>query len=255
MDVKLIPGTLPPNYCITDLQAFYQLIFSLGYGTLDTTASIAKVIIGATEPTADQQDYVWIRLNPVSGVFDKIYNYVNGGWKSPHPVPPAPVSHERRFWAGSLESLHVYDGGSVAQVGDAIGPFWQEDTEMRGLFPLGAGTLASGTIIGPGSTGGADTLTLSKANLPAEPLVVNLDIIGLASSGTAGQPVIGTAYGATAIAGEGRAVDATTNEFTGRYKPKGVTEAMGSGTALNLLPPYYGGYWIKRTKRRYYTPS
>jgi hypothetical protein len=254
MDVRLTGPTLPANYCIgtNGLQDFVTLIFAQAYGTLDTTASIAKIIIGSTQPTADQEDYIWIRLNPVTTVFDKIYNFVNGKWVSPHPI--STNSDERKIWAGSSADVYRLDGGVNDTVSDTTGPFWEIDTEMSGKFPLGVGTLAGGTVVEVNTTGGVDELTIARANLPAETLSVDIPIIGEATVGTSGA-VVDDTYGSTPVSGSGNMVDGTTAVSSNRYNPKGQTEELGDGEALSIIPPYYVVYFLKRTGRKYYTPA
>lgn len=255
MQVRLTAGQLPPNVCLEDLQQFYNQMFSLGRGDLDTTASIAKIIVSSNEPNADQRDYIWIRLNPTTGVYDKTYSYVNGRWVSPHAI--APLSGVRQIFIGSTADLARLDGGEIAAVGEATGAFWEIDTTFSGKFPLGAGTLASGTVVaGSGaSTGGHESVTIARANLPNETLDVELDIIG-SSAGDPGAPVVGSEFGQNeSVSGTGKAVDSTSTDVSGRYKPFGQTEALGDGTGLNIMPPYIGVYFVKRTSRKYHTPQ
>lgn len=255
MQIRLTAGSLPPNTCLESLQDFYNLMFSRGYGTLDTTASIAKVIVSATEPNADQRDYIWMRLNPITGAFDRVYNYISGKWVSPHADEPS--SGKRILFVGSTADINRLDGGSNGTVGEASGPFWEIDTTFATRFPIGAGTLEDGTVIAGsgGSTGGNQTVAITMDNLPEETLEVSLPIIGQGSVGTSGEPVIGSDYGSTTVAGSGKAVDSTSTDLSSRYKPSGETEELGEGDELNILPPYIGVYFLKRTARRYHTPS
>lgn len=254
MQVRLTAGTLPPSTCITDLQEFVNQIFANAYGTLDTTASIAKVIVSEQEPSADQRDYLWIRINPSTHAYDKAYNYLNGYWISPHAI--APSSGVRQIWEGDPADIATLDGGSSGTVGDATGPMWEIALAFAGRMPIGVGTLSgAGTAIASGSTGGADQTTIARANLPADKLTINTKIVGQAGVGS-DVPVVGSDYGSEAIGGSGKAVDSTTDsDLTNRYYAKMQSEAMGSGAAMNTISPYYGVYFLKRTSRKYYVPQ
>jgi hypothetical protein len=256
MDVKLIAGTLPADYCLEDLQAFYNLMFAQAYGVLETTASIAKVIVSTTEPSVDQHDFIWIRINPATGIYDKIYNFRNGKWVSPYRVPAG--SPEHILWFDTAAKLKVYDGGVDEVVGldGATGPFWVEDTAAAAKFLMGAGTLPSTKVVNVLDVGGLETQILTRAKLPKEKLKVLLPLIGHDTVGTLGQPVAGNDYGSTPRAGIGRALEGTETDLDNRYHPKGETEEeLGSDEPLNMLPPYLGVIFAKRTARQYWVPA
>jgi len=102
--------------------------------------------------------------------------------------------------------------------------------------------------------GGHETVVIAKVNLPAERLAVDIPIIGQGSVGS--PPVVGSEYGSTPVAGQGQAVDSTSDTtLSGRYKTRGQTDVMGSATPVNILPPYMGVYFAKRTARKFWVPS
>lgn len=253
LEVQLIAPTLAAGYCISNanggLQGFVNTIFANGSGIIQTTASLALIIISEDPPTVDQQDYEWHRL--VDGVVEGIYMFVDGAWVRPHAT--APSSGERRIWTGTLDALKLHDGGEDAVVGDATGPFWEEDTTFRGRFPVGVGTLpTSSDAVAVGGTGGADEVTIERTHLPDETIYVKTDITGNSGvTGDGGETVVGADYGSDPIAGSVSACDATATSggLANCYKTRGQTEELGDGEPLSVVPPYVGVYVIKRTSR------
>jgi hypothetical protein len=116
---------------------------------------------------------------------------------------------------------------------------------MRGLFPVGVGSLQpSGTIVGAGGTGGADQHTLTDAQVPAT-AIVPLD----SNSQPIGDRTVqksGDGYGFTAQNG-----DFTSSSSGGRMTDI-LLRVNGGGGAHPTVPPYRGVYFIKRTSRLYY---
>jgi len=109
---------------------------------------------------------------------------------------------------------------------------------MSGRFPLGVGTLDSGTAVAVTDTGGEDQHTLTQAELPdhEHTLTVNEFNNFDSSNDSAAQFLLGD-----------QAVE-TANAST----PNVTVDGGGSGEAHNNMPPYYGVYFIKRTARQYY---
>lgn len=118
--------------------------------------------------------------------------------------------------------------GTTWGVGDGVNTFGTADTRRRvAVGTGGAGTATLDDLVG--STGGAETVTLATANLPASGLSATLTgTYSGASSGGAGS---------TAASLGNVAVDTTSS--AGLVSVSGTTANMGSGTATNIMQPGY----------------
>lgn len=230
--VELIPGTLPEGFCFENWQQIYNTFFNLATASLP--GQYRTYNYGDSEPTVDDRDKPWLRLN-VDQSPDQWYVYFNGEWVWEHEVPAS--SNERRIWVGSTVDLETYDGGSAGAVTATTGPFWEVDTDFAARFPLGVGTLPlSGTVVNVTDTGGVDTVTLTTAQIPAH--LHTISNAYAAQVGSGGGAIIG-------FSGTGTGVVATTPVNS---------DSTGGGTAHSNTPPYIGVYFIKRTARVYRTP-
>ena len=105
--------------------------------------------------------------------------------------------------------------------------------DLRDKFVLGAGTTAVGTI-GANTKAEAEALTLTTANLPSH----RHDIEAAADHGGHSNANVLVASGAlSARAG---------NIDRGGHSHTGATGYVGSGTALNVSPPYYALAYIMK---------
>lgn len=230
----LTSGTLPEGYCPSSWQDLYQRMFSAGYGVFPD--GLTSYVMGNTEPTADQRDLPWVRLDS-SGDFDRIYIYNSGQWRAPHPVPAS--SSSRILWVGSAGDVDTFDGGAVGTVGDASGPMWAIDTAFEAKFPVGVGTFAASGAVAVLGTGGEDKHVLTETELPSD-LETTVETNDHIDSGA-------TSMGLRLLsdaAGSGTTVDVALN-----------LSVAGNNTAHNNLPPYIGVYFLKRTARRFYIPA
>lgn len=242
--VVLQAGTVPPNACFTSVAEMYQLFISITSAYVNGNYSLYN--FGESKPSVNDTDKPWIRT--VNGFPDRLYVYQNGYWLSPHSVPAS--GSERRMWVGSLNDLKTYDGGANEDVSDYTGPFWENDTDLSGKFPLGVGELPSGTEVNFGTTGGSETVTLTSGQLPDHEhlgeayyrahggVYSNTDPSGLADD--------------TLHENSGHTTNANYNQF---HKAGVITTSIkgASGEAHDNMPPYYGVYFIKRTARVYYS--
>ena len=115
--------------------------------------------------------------------------------------------------------------------------------DLRGKFPIG-----SNTTYARGGTGGAATVALEMANMPAH----NHGSVSLA--GNSGGSVFGGGQGSTSSGimtraySSGRqytAKDTSTNGWYWLYVDASHTHTtQGSGTAHNNMPPYLGLYYM-----------
>lgn len=241
-NISLSMGTLSSS-CFDSLQSMWVDGVSQMTGTvLDGSL---KYIISETAPGADDQDKLWIKLS--GGAPVRQYVYYNGAWVWPHAIPPS--DSRLQIYKGSSASIDTLDGGSVGAVGSATGPFWEIDTDLSGKFPLGAGTLPSGTAVDSGTTGGSETVTLTSEQLPDHEHLGEAYYRAVAGASSPTDP-------------SGLADDTlhensghTTNGSYNNFNKAGVvtTSTVGTtGQAHTNMPPYYGVFFLKRTARQYY---
>lgn len=240
--LPIIVGEFPSGYCWPSPQTFANDFAALATVQLDITGATI-VLRQNTTPGATQRDSLWYNTDTGHVLY---WNSSVASWVMTHPV--AAGGDERRIFMGLSTDIDTYDGGAVGTVSASSGPMWERDTTFNDRGLLGVGTTATTA----GATGGAATVTIVKANLPTDKLVVDTAIVGQAGVGT-DVPVVGNTYGSTSISGSGRAVDSTATDLAARYYSKGQTEAMGLGTALNVQNPYVGVFLLKRTARQFYT--
>lgn len=223
--IKFIPGTLPEGTCFATEQERYNFYVSLLAGYLPGTYN--TYVISDTEPSADDRDKVWIKTSATNPVRQYIYGSA-GLWVWPHPIPAS--SSQLVLWKGNTTDLATFEGGDAGAITATTGAFWEVDTDLNGRFPIGVGTLPSGAAVALAGTGGADTHTLTTPEMPAHTHPMNTRV----SSGVGGAYVISSSNPADT------------------YTDSTSVQSIGGGTAFNMLPPYYGLYFIKRTARVYY---
>jgi hypothetical protein len=231
-EITFTPGVLGTE-CFATYQLMYNAMIERLSGTLPDAS--VKYIISDTAPTADDQDKLWIKTS--SGAPIRPYKFYNGAWSWPHPVP----NDENRIqiYKGTAASIDTLDGGTAGTPDEASGPFWAIDPDLSAKFLVGVGTLASGTAIAEGGTGGEENHTLVQAELPdhSHTFTVNEFNNWDSSNASAAQLLLGD-----------QAIQ-TANSST----PDVSVSGGGSDEAHNNMPPYYGVYYIKRTARIYYT--
>lgn len=231
---------MPAGYCLADLQAFVNLMFSRSYGELPDGDDF--FVVSETEPEAEDRDKIWVRLSAAEGYIEGFYKYYNGEWVRPHSVPAN--SETRQIWKGELADLTTYDGGDSDPAGEASGPMWEVDEDFEYRVPVGVGTLPiSGTTIAVGDEVGVDQVTLAAANIP--PLDVKpLDSNG-APTGDLTVQKTGAISGVTNyngdFSGEGSGGVASDVNLKANH---GVTP-----TPISNVQPSLGVYFIQRTSR------
>ena len=194
------------------------------------------VNIGENTPDPADRIYPWIRT--IGEMPDRVYVFVNGAWMSLHPDFIGKIVMWEGVAGSALWSLDGGDGTNpVVTPPTAIsGAMWEQVTQLAAKFPLGAGTLPSGTVIGVGTTGGEENHSLTVPELAPHthlnPLVSN-DV----EQGTGDHKAALTTNSA---------LWSVTTQSTG-----------GSGTPPvvvphNTMPPYYGIHFIRKTIRQYY---
>ena len=230
-NISLTMGTLSKS-CYEDLQEHAVDLVSQMTGTvLDGSL---KYIISETAPGADDRNKLWIKTS--SGAPVRQYIFYNGAWVWPHNIPAA--DGRVIIYTGSAASVDTLDGGTSGVAKSASGPFWEIVTGLSGRFPLGVGTLESGTSVAVTDTGGEEKHTLTQDELPdhEHTLTVNEFNNFDSSNASAAQFLLGD-----------QAVQSANSS-----KPNVTVDGGGSDEAHNNMPPYYGVYFIKRTARQYY---
>jgi len=204
-------------------------------GTLPD-ASI-KYIISDTAPTADDQDKLWIKT--AAGAPIRQFIFYDGAWVWPHEIPAE--DSRIQIYKGTAASVDTLDGGVAGVANAASGPFWEIDPDLSARLPVGVGTLDSGTSVAVGDTGGSAEHTLVQTELPDHSHTLTLSRYSLSNSSN---PPPNQLLASNI---------APTTPDTPLPTPDVSIDGGGSDEAHNNMPPYYGVYFIKRTKRKYYT--
>lgn len=204
--------------------------------------SYITVITGDTEPAAIDRDKPWIRSD------GRWYQYSApglGAWVARNNLPPGAVM----MYAATAEAdIWAFDGGDGTNPTSApptasTGAMWEKVSQLDGKLPIGPGTLTvSGTVLAPGDTGGLDQVTITQAMLPDVDLPVFVRN-GLSSFSPA------NVYGHLSGGGSNN----TTSVANGNTSSTVVADLGGSGSPVNIMPPYYTIYFIRRTARLWYT--
>lgn len=217
----IIPPTLPSGFCFTTWQALFNYV--LGHATVSIPDGDLNFVISEEEPAAADRGKIWIR-HDADGAPDRLYKYFNGEWLWPHELPPS--GNIISLWQGSASELTTFDGGDSDTLGDSSGPMWEIVTAFAGRFAVGVGTIPDAlTAVTALSTGGAGQATLTTPNLPEHSHTYDI---------TEGRGASGD--GGAAWTGDGTEHD---------------TGETGEGTPFNIVPPFVGVYFIKRTSRIY----
>lgn len=234
--LKVTATNLPSGFCPTDYNAILQGFVPQMSVAFPTTFS--GVDSGTTPP--DDKTEVWRQLDALGRPI-RTYNFAQGKWLSEHPLPPGFTM----IWLNALPDFTNFDGGDANALSAISGQMWQQAQDstgkllMQGQFPIGAGTLTSGTIINVGQVGGEENHILTAQEMP--PHSHGVDILQAQGAGsnqayyTPGPGTVGSTF--------------NTN-------PQGGDPASGNPpiTALphNNIPPYFGVYILQRTQRGWY---
>jgi len=163
------------------------------------------------------------------------------------------------LWSGAVAAIPT---GFILCNGSGGSP------DLRNTFVIGAGSTYA-----PSNTGGATTVTLAEANLPAHTHAVNITsqatshthsastnetgahthTINFTNQGDAfgGTPAMSVQAGGntktTSSAGAHSHTVTVAAESAHQHVVSGNTAATGSGTAVDKLPPYYALCYIMKT--------
>ena len=205
--------------------------------------SITGIIVQAAEPDATDRDKLWIKLNGSSYPSGR-FLYANGKWVWPHPVPPSDKSVI--MFTGSSGEVDTKDGGTAGTATITTGPFWEIKSEFAQRMPIGVGTLPdTSTAINVGDDGGAETHTLTNAQLPE----VNVLWHGANANENLGNDAYSSANGDDySLMTQGAGIPRIAVQ-----DGKVVSLVGANDEAHNNMPPYHTVYFIGRTIRQFYT--
>ena len=249
-DFRLIPGTLPDPYCFTNFQQLNVDLFSIAQVVNINGAMFYNLGPGPID--ADHRDWPWFDTNDFNWY---AWSQDVGLWVRYHPIPAS--SQSRQLWVGNTTDLQLYDGGDANPPGDASGPMWEVDTNFAAKFPVGPGTFAGGGIVAVTGTGGNDEQTIPATAIPAHQHIVSIGV----NTATTGEPAPGSSPGSVQYGiGKTLAVGAIVDDSTGHVaRSYPLTSQYSSDpppatptAKLNMLPPYYGVYFIKRSQRLFF---
>ena len=274
MSLSLIPPTLPEDYCTLSMQQQANLLI---FGTQVTGSIEGGIVFTATEPSVDDRDKAWGKLN-VDGTFSgKIYTYDDGKWGSEHPYTPS--GDVRLIWTGVDSDVWSFDGGDGVDPGVTApttytGAMWEVDTVFAGRSPMGVGaisgsdpakSLALDELYGAGSVTLTDAQAFSAqthqhvagrmttfddiylpfaTSVPPYPDAATIQ--GRVNTGTGGPTTV--ALGAVVPAGPYLVSSEAYNPATSE------AVALETNEAHPNVHPVVGVYIIKRTARQFYTP-
>jgi len=173
----------------------------------------------------------------------RFYSFAQGAWLSLHPSIPGMTM----IWTGALPDFTTFDGGDANASSAISGPMWQ--VVLQATFPMGAGTLPSGTVVTSGQTGGEEKHVLTLNELAPHTHAVKLTH----GNSYTGEPNVLTV-------GNGSAdPQPFTDPIAGLSSGGDPSTAIGtppipqSALAHNTLPPYTVVIFIQRTARLFYT--
>lgn len=234
MDFRLSVPVLDQNCWPALPQTLVNEIFEKTRGQLQ---DLTGVIASATAPAPEDQDKLWVKLDGFGRPLNN-FIYAGGLWLWPHPV--AASSGFRWMWAGNPADIPTLDGGTAGIATPTTGPFWEIATEFEGRSPMGVGaipganpakSIASGEQFGEGAhTQLADEVG-PHTHEPSPKI--------MATSPGSGS-VQGILFGGTGDARPDLAVLAN-------------TYSAGTQSAMPVVHPVLGIYFLKRTQRQWLT--
>lgn len=224
-NVIISTAAVPEGTCPPWIITLWPTLIGLVSGNLSGSLNVFNY--GNSVPAPADQGKPWFRLNS-DGTPDKWYAYSGGSWIALHPMAVGLIS----LWEGDITTIATFDGGEAAAVTATTGPMWEQVTELAARFPLGAGTLPSGSVVAVGGTGGEENHILVTAEMPVHQHANNPDNNG----------VFVRKSGGTLNASSGSGADYVSNPVAN----------AGGDMGHNTMPPYYGLHFIRRTARRYY---
>lgn len=225
--VTITTASVPEAYCPTTLREAWPFLVALLGAEIP---GLAFFNYGNTTPSPDNQDKPWRRLN-TNGTPDRWYDYVGGVWLARHPAAPGTII----MYDGAEATIDTFDGGEAGTVSETTGPMWERVTALNARFPIGVGTLPSGTSVAVTNTGGAEKHTLIEAEIPAHTHQFKYQSHTEDVDGGGDARHLLSQPGDTTISPDSYGGDED-NETV----------------AHNNLPPYFGIFFLRKTARLYY---
>lgn len=218
--IPVQPTQLPSGFCPEGYQSLLNAFSAHQF--VDVTGVAGGLTVSATKPS--DQSLPWLQLDQF-GRPVRIYKFAQGAWLSLHPD----VSGKTILWTTTLPDFTTFDGGDALAASAISGPMWEEVTELRARFPLGAGTLPSATAVAIGDTGGEELHVLVIDELPEHAHTVS-------------------ARTASDINAGGRTIAGNGTEFPDSFN----TGTVGADQGHATMPPWLGVAFLRRTSRMYY---
>ena len=180
-----MPNPIPVTFSTTNLgsncYASEQLRFEAYINHLigNVPSGYVQVIESSTKPAPQDQDKIWLKTNPSTGLGEGFFIFVNGSWSStqPHPIMPGVIVD---LVLSDLNGLSFAD--AVAYVltldgGTSLAPFWRvcdgtngtPDLRGRSTLSAGKGADISGTAMTTrvyGTLFGEETISLISNQIP-----------------------------------------------------------------------------------------
>lgn len=191
---------------------------------------------GSTEPAPADRAWSWRRMN-ADGTPDRWYDYANGQWISPHPIPPGFIW----LWYGAEVDIPTLDDGEAGAVSDTSGPFWERFTELDAKFPIGPGTLPSTLVLAKGDDGGEEDHELALPEITPHTHGVEGSGFDDGATPSARKIIIDDEHNANA-----------NNSVT---ESAGGTGTPAAVVGHNTMPPYRVVWFLRRTARLFYRGS
>ncbi len=229
-NVSIQTNSVPINFCFQSWSQSWPVLVSLLNANL--LGDVNTFNFGSTTPTPENQDKPWFRLNS-DGSPDRWYKFHNGLWVSRHSVPPN--AGAVILFQGAESAIDTFDGGESAAVTDTAGPMWEKVPELNARSPLGPGTLPSGVAVNQGDAGGEEKHTLLEAELAAH-------------SHAFGSGDFPKSFNVSLTGREGSINQTGSLD----YKTLLPLQNAGSSQPFNVLHPYYGIFFLRRTARIFY---
>lgn len=230
MATNLTPTTtpLPEGICETITSEQSRLDAFAAHMVVTIPNSLTGVVVSTTPPA--DTSVVWMKVDQNAKPV-RLYKHW-GRWLSQHPLPPGFIM----LWTDALPNLNTFDGGEAGDVFESAGPMWELVANSSARFPLGVGTLPSTASVAANATAGAETVILDKEQLPVHSHTITSEA-GCDINQTSNRTLAGT--------------DGDAGEFQGSMS----TGETGSGNPVNIMPPWFGVYFLRRTNRVFYAES
>lgn len=235
--IDITAGNLPANICAAinseqDRLNAYVAVMSASL-TMNGTGIAIQVA-----PPADTT-VAWLKLDATTLRPVGLYRFI-GNWISPHPLVPGLTM----IWTAALPDFNSFDGGDGGAPSAISGPMWEEATELRARFPIGAGTTPTpySTVLAQGATGGEEKHVLVPTEIPPVNTLINFFTPNYLNGGSDNRDLLVP----SADSHSGQSTYTTQTGDPGSGNPP--TAAAGHGT----MPLFYVVYFIRRTSRTHY---